>query len=114
MSLTNVIFLQIYGASVYTSTISTQLSNSLTVGTILGQLAIGLICDLYGRKSGVVISTSFIVIGIILCTAAHGASGSVLGFFWFFTIARGITGIGVGGEYPSSSMAAVEAANTRR
>ena len=68
----------------------------------------------YGRKSGVVISTSFIVLGVILCTAAHGAMGSVTGFFWLFTIARGITGVGVGGEYPSSSMAAVEAANTRK
>lgn len=35
-----------------------------------------------------------IVLGIILCTAAHGADGSIDGFFWMFTICRGITGIG--------------------
>jgi MFS family permease len=29
------------------------------------------------------------------------------------TIARGLTGIGVGGEYPSSSVSAVEAANEK-
>lgn len=63
-----------------------------------------------------------------LGTAAHGAHGSVQGFFWFLTIARGITGVvslsyirgnsnwklflqGVGGEYPASSTSASEAAN---
>ncbi|KAJ6597270.1 major facilitator superfamily domain-containing protein [Mycena vulgaris] len=115
MSLTNVVFAQIYG-SAYNSVWSTQLSNSLTVGTILGQLVIGYICDVKGRKWGIVLSTCFqvlIVIGVILCTAAHGANGSFHGFLWMFTIARGITGFGVGGEYPSSSTSAAEAANER-
>lgn len=44
MSLTNVIFGQLYGAN-YTAAFSTQISNSLTVGTIFGQILIGLLCD---------------------------------------------------------------------
>ncbi|KAJ7085741.1 major facilitator superfamily transporter [Mycena belliarum] len=117
MSLTNVVFGQIYG-SAYSSVWSTQLSNSLTVGTILGQLVIGYICDIKGRKWGIVLSTVLIVVGVILCTAAHGANGSFHGFLWMFTasylqVARGITGFGVGGEYPSSSTSAAEAANER-
>ncbi|KAJ7709519.1 MFS Git1p-related glycerophosphoinositol permease [Mycena rosella] len=112
MSVTNVVFGQLYG-SAYSSVWSTQLSNSLTVGTILGQLVIGYICDIKGRKWGIVLSTVLIVIGVILCTAAHGANGSFHGFLWMFTIARGITGFGVGGEYPSSSTSAAEAANER-
>ncbi|KAJ6531332.1 major facilitator superfamily domain-containing protein [Mycena capillaripes] len=113
MSLTNVVFGQLFGSAAYNSVWSTQLSNSLTVGTILGQLAIGYICDVKGRKWGIVLSTILIVLGIILCTAAHGAHGSFHGFLWMFTIARGITGLGVGGEYPSCSTSAAEAANER-
>ncbi|KAJ6453466.1 MFS Git1p-related glycerophosphoinositol permease [Mycena vitilis] len=113
MSLTNVVFVQLFGSAAYNAMWSTQLSNSLTVGTILGQLVIGYICDVKGRKWGIVLSTVLIVIGIVLCTAAHGAHGSFHGFLWMFTIARGITGLGVGGEYPSSSTSAAEAANER-
>ncbi|HEV7736188.1 MAG TPA: hypothetical protein VGO47_02300, partial [Chlamydiales bacterium] len=46
-----------------------------------------------------------------LGTAAHGAHGSVMGLFWFLTIARGLTGVGVGGEYPASSTSASESAD---
>lgn len=112
MSLTNVVFGLLYG-SAYTGAVSTRLSNSLTVGTILGQISIGILCDRVGRKAGIIVSTFCICAGIILCTASHGANGSLAGFFWFFTVARGLTGIGVGGEYPSSSASAAEAANDK-
>lgn len=46
--------------------------------------------------------------GIVLATAAHGVTP--LGLFWMLIIARGITGVGVGGEYPCSSVNASEAA----
>lgn len=110
MSLTNPIFAQIYGTA-YTAIISTQISNALTVGTILGQLSIGLLVDLKGRKYGIVVSTLSIVVGVILFTAAHAST--LTGFFWFLTIARGLTGLGVGGEYCSSSSTAIEAADAR-
>ncbi|SCV73595.1 BQ2448_7521 [Microbotryum intermedium] len=112
MSLTNVVFGQIYGAR-YTATISTRLSNALTVGTIFGQIIIGILCDRAGRKYGIVASTISIVVGVILAASAHGARGSLDGFFWMFCIARGLTGFGVGGEYPSSSASAAEAADER-
>lgn len=38
-------------------------------------------------------TTALIVVGAILCTAAHGAHGSPQGLFWFMTIARGVTGV---------------------
>lgn len=74
---------------------------------------VGLICDRVGRKTALVATTLLIVIGAILGTAAHGAHGSVNGLFWFLTYARGITGVGVGGEYPASSTSASEAANEK-
>jgi hypothetical protein len=49
-SVTNVVFGILYKGT-YTSEVSTRVSNSLTVGTILGQIIIGLLCDLKVRES---------------------------------------------------------------
>lgn len=92
---------------------STRVSNALLVGAVLGQVIVGLMCDRMGRKAALVATTLMIVLGATLGTAAHGANGSVQGLFWFLTFARGITGIGVGGEYPASSTSASEAANEK-
>ncbi|CCM05101.1 uncharacterized protein FIBRA_07308 [Fibroporia radiculosa] len=108
MTMTNVVFKQLYPTE-YTSAVSTRVSNALLVGEIIGQLFIGILCDRMGRKSGLFVTTLLIVIGAILCTAAKGANGSVQGLFWFMTIARGVTGVGNGGEYPASGTSASEA-----
>ncbi|TCD69968.1 permease [Steccherinum ochraceum] len=112
MTMSNVVFKTLYPKD-YTSDVSTRVSNSLLVGAIIGQITVGLICDRIGRKVALVFTTALIVIGAILGTSAHGAHGSVQGLFWFLTFARGITGIGVGGEYPASSTSASEAANEK-
>ena len=82
---------------------------SQLVGAILGQLTIGLTCDYLGRKAAIIITTGLIVLGAILATASNGPTPS--GLFWMLTVARGIVGFGVGGEYPASSTSASEAAN---
>lgn len=51
-----------------------------------------------------------IVLGSALATASSPVSNPY-GLLWMLTIARGITGVGVGGEYPASSASAQEAAN---
>ncbi|KAI1434102.1 putative metabolite transport protein [Xylaria sp. CBS 124048] len=107
MSATNVVLTRVYKE--YTSYYSTQVSNALLVGEILGQITIGLVCDYLGRKWAILITTSMIVIGGILGTAA--SASTPIGLFWFLTIARGLTGFGTGGEYPASSVSASEAAN---
>ncbi|CCL98978.1 uncharacterized protein FIBRA_00986 [Fibroporia radiculosa] len=112
MTMVNVVFKRLYPA-VYTSAVSTRVSNALLVGEILGQLLVGVLCDRVGRKAGFVITTSLIVLGATLATVAYGAHGSVAGLFWALSIARGITGVGTGGEYPASSTSASEAINER-
>ena len=107
-----VVFERLYPAE-YTSVVATRLSNALLVGErndllclscqliadatyvgeIIGQITIGLLCDRVGRKAGLVFTTTLIVIGATLCTAARGAHDSVQGLFWFLTLARGITGV---------------------
>ena len=93
----------------YTSAVSTQVSNALLVGEIVGQVTIGLTCDYLGRKVAIVLTTAFIVIGGILATASNGLT--INGMFWMLTVARGVVGFGTGGEYPASSTSASEAAN---
>ncbi|EPS95609.1 hypothetical protein FOMPIDRAFT_1132087 [Fomitopsis schrenkii] len=110
MTMTNIVFKKLYPAE-YTSVVATRLSNALLVGEVIGQITIGLLCDRVGRKAGLILTTTLIVIGATLCTAARGAHGNAQGLFWFMTFARGITGIGAGGEYPASSTSASEGAN---
>ncbi|KAI0652195.1 MFS Git1p-like glycerophosphoinositol permease [Trametes meyenii] len=112
MTMSNVVFKKLYPKD-YTSDVSTRVSNALLVGAVLGQVSVGLLCDRIGRKAALVATTVLIIVGAIIGTAAHGANGSVQGLFWCLTVARGITGVGVGGEYPASSTSASEAANEK-
>ena len=109
----NTLFAKRYGSSIYTSAVSTRISNALIVGAVLGQVTVGVVCDRVGRKSAIVISTVLLTIGAIFTTAATPVHGNVGALFWWITVARGATGFGVGAEYPSSSTSASEAANER-
>lgn len=93
MTMTNVLLKREY-PNEYTPEVSTRVSNSLLVGAILGQITIGLTCDLLGRKAAIVITTLLIVVGGILATASHGVT--IDGMFWMLTVSRGIVGFGVG------------------
>ncbi|KAL1305265.1 hypothetical protein AAFC00_002176 [Neodothiora populina] len=90
-----------------TSNIQTRLSNAFMVGMIVGMLGFGVIADQLGRKTGAVATTVLLVLGIVLSAAAHGTSDT--GMFWCLIIARGIAGVGAGGEYPVSGAGATEA-----
>lgn len=79
MTMTNVVLKTEYKAQ-YTSRWSTQVSNALLVGEIIGQITIGLTCDYLGRKFAIVTTTLMIVIGGILATASSGAT--IYGMFW--------------------------------
>ncbi|TGO44722.1 hypothetical protein BOTNAR_0757g00020 [Botryotinia narcissicola] len=108
MTMANVILKKQYPKE-YTAATSTRVSNSLLVGEIFGQVTIGLTCDYFGRKFAIIATTLMIVFGGILATASKGVT--IDGMFWMMTVARGIIGFGVGGEYPASSTSASEAAN---
>ncbi|KAH9002419.1 MFS general substrate transporter [Lactarius hatsudake] len=110
MTMANVVFKRLYPKD-YTPAVSTRVSNAVLVGAIIGQLFVGLVCDRFGRRVALVFTTLLIVLGATLGTVAHGAHGSAKGLFWFLTFARGLTGIGVGGEYPAASTSVSEAAN---
>ena len=78
------------------SIIKTRLSNAYLIGEIFGMLFFGFVIDKIGRRTGIVFATFFLVLGIVLATAAHGTSQ--LGMFWMMIVARGVAGFGAGGE----------------
>ncbi|KAF9874382.1 major facilitator superfamily transporter [Colletotrichum karsti] len=90
-----------------TSTIYQRLSNAFLIGMIVGMLLFGVIVDQLGRKTGAVATTLLLVLGITLSTAASGNTPT--GMFWMLIIARGVAGVGAGGEYPVSGAGAAEA-----
>lgn len=108
MSMLNTVFAKQYPKE-YTADLKTSVSNASLVGTIFGQVAIGFASDLLNRKQSIVIATCFLIVGTIMCAASHGKT--VDGMFWMLIISRGVTGFGIGAEYPSSSVSASEAAN---
>ncbi|ROW01023.1 hypothetical protein VSDG_02854 [Cytospora chrysosperma] len=90
-----------------TTAIYSRLSNAFLIGMIIGMLFFGVVVDQLGRKTGAVATTTFLVLGIVLSAAASGTSPT--GLFWMLIIARGIAGVGAGGEYPVSGAGAAEA-----
>lgn len=69
----------------------------------------GLIIDRLGRKIGLILTTAFVIIGAALCAASSGTTAT--GLLWMMVISRGIMGVGVGGEYPCSSVSAIESSD---
>lgn len=108
MTMLNTVFSILYPKQ-YTSNMKTSVSNASLVGTIFGQVAIGILSDRLSRKKSIVLATCFLVFGTIMCAAAHGVT--INGMFWMLIIFRGVTGFGIGAEYPSCSVSANEAAN---
>jgi MFS family permease len=108
---TNVVFSHTLGKA-YTSTIQTRISNALLVGAVIGIIILGYTCDIWSRRGGLWVTSSLVVIGSLLSTLVFQVQDQgVSDMMWYMTIARGITGVGVGGEYPPSAAAALEGSN---
>jgi MFS family permease len=90
----NPIFATLY-PDVFSATIKTRLSNAYLIGEIFGMLFFGYTIDMFGRRTGIFFATIFLVLGVILATAAHGTSP--FGMFWMMIIGRGVAGFGAGG-----------------
>ncbi|KAF8211841.1 inorganic phosphate transporter [Mycena galopus ATCC 62051] len=104
----NLLFADLF-PSALTPAMKTRISNSFFIGEIVGMLFFGSIIDRIGRKSGVLMTTLALIVGIILSAAAHG--GTPQGLLWMLLVGRGLAGVGAGGEYPVCGTAAIEAAD---
>jgi hypothetical protein len=85
-----------------------RLSNAFIIGMIVGMLGFGYISDRLGRKSGAVLTTALLVLGIVMSAASSGRDE--LGMFWMLVISRGVAGVGAGGlvKYSHSNSVIIE------
>lgn len=95
-----------------TTAVASRLSNAFMVGMIVGMLGFGYLSDKLGRKTGAVLTTTLLVLGIALSAGASGLSHG--GMFWMLAIARGVAGVGAGGEYPVAGAGAAEATDEQK
>ncbi|KAI5267401.1 MFS general substrate transporter [Aureobasidium subglaciale] len=108
---TNVVFKHTL-SSAYTSAIQTRISNALLVGAVIGIVLLGYVCDVWSRRGGLWVTSSLVVVGSLMATLVFQVEErGVDAMMWYMTIARGVTGVGVGGEYPPSAAAALEGSN---
>lgn len=76
-------------------------------GTILGMLSFGYISDVIGRKNGMIIATLIILVFTALMAGSY-YKGDAAGMIDMLIAWRFMTGIGIGAEYPTGSVAAAE------
>ncbi|GMG21243.1 unnamed protein product [Ambrosiozyma monospora] len=89
----------------------TLLKVSTSVGTVIGQLGFGYLADAAGRKAVYGIELIIMICATILqCTAGESAAISFPAILTFYRI---IMGIGIGGDYPLSSIITSEFATTK-
>ncbi|EIM87179.1 metabolite transport protein [Stereum hirsutum FP-91666 SS1] len=104
----DLIFTALYPES-FTTDIYTRVSHAFMIGEIIGMCAFAVIVDRIGRKAGVVATTLILIVGVILSAAASGRDQN--GMFWMLIVARGLVGVGAGGEYPVCGASAIEVSN---
>ncbi|KAK7457098.1 hypothetical protein VKT23_010400 [Stygiomarasmius scandens] len=94
---------------VMTTEMKARLNNSILVGDVVGMIFFGSCIDRWGRRLGIFATTFFLVLGIVLATAAHGTTPA--GLLWMMVVGRGVAGVGAGGEYSVCTTQAIEAAD---
>ncbi|KAI8886764.1 phosphate:H+ symporter [Backusella circina FSU 941] len=91
--------------------VDTAIKVSCSVGTVIGQLLFGYLADHVGRKRMYGIELIIIIVGTVGQTLVGNAF--TVSFWAVITFWRVIVGIGIGGDYPLSSVITAEFATTR-
>ncbi|KAJ5726850.1 phosphate:H+ symporter [Penicillium malachiteum] len=93
------------------SSSDTALKVATSGGTVIGQLVFGMLADIFGRKRMYGIELVIIILATLaqaVCGNSNAVSITGILIFW-----RVIMGIGIGGDYPLSSIITSEFANTK-
>jgi len=94
------------------SNVDTAIKISLSAGTVVGQLLFGYLADRVGRKRMYGIELMIIIVGTVGQTLA--GNSQAISFWATIVLWRIIVGVGVGGDYPLSSVITSEFASTKR
>jgi PHS family inorganic phosphate transporter-like MFS transporter len=92
------------------STSDTALKVATSSGTVIGQLGFGMLADIVGRKKMYGIELIIIIVATLaqsLTSASESMSVVGLLIFW-----RVVMGVGIGGDYPLSSIITSEYAQS--
>ncbi|SCV03793.1 LANO_0G06282g1_1 [Lachancea nothofagi CBS 11611] len=93
------------------SSTTTLLKVSTSVGTVIGQLGFGIMADVVGRKKIYGLELIIMIAATILqCTLGKAPGVSFVAVLTFYRI---IMGIGIGGDYPLSSIITSEFSTTK-
>jgi len=76
------------------------------VGIIFGQIIVGIIGDWIGRRWGIIQDAVIMFLGTVMLTAMWGPS--LNGWVICYAFSLWVFGVGVGGEYPMTSITAME------
>ncbi|ODQ78096.1 hypothetical protein BABINDRAFT_66181 [Babjeviella inositovora NRRL Y-12698] len=99
-----------WGGNMPAST-STLLKVSTSIGTVIGQLGFGFLADYCGRKA--IYGIELIIMIVATIFQCMTGSSAVLNFTAMLTFWRIVMGIGIGGDYPLSSVITSEFATTK-
>lgn len=108
MGVVNTILSKILYPEVFDNSNRSEVMSSIVfAGTVVGMLIFGYLSDVLGRKSGMIVATLIILVFTALSAGAyyHGNHAQMVDILiaWRF-----FTGIGIGAEYPTGSVAAAE------
>ncbi|RHZ00236.1 hypothetical protein DYB31_007112 [Aphanomyces astaci] len=110
MNVVNVVLEEEFGKDVYTPAMKGSVSAAALIGAVFGQIIFGYLADVLGRRVNMIITCAILILGGVICACASG--GSPTGTLWVLVVARGILGVGIGGEYPLAAAASAEDASS--
>lgn len=78
-------------------------------GIVVGQLAFGVVGDVFGRRRPLLVTSALLTLGAVLSAAATSATGgSSSHLVAMLAAGRVLIGLGIGGEYPLGTTATAE------
>ena len=101
----------VYWSGVMPDSTTTLIKVSTSVGTVIGQLGFGIMADVVGRKKIYGLELIVMIAATIFQCCLGEAPG--VNFVAIFSVLRIIMGIGIGGDYPLSSIISSEFATTK-
>lgn len=107
VGMVNTILKKLYKPVYKQNNFSELVSSIAFAGTVLGMLVFGYMSDVIGRKNGMIIATLIVLVFTAL-TAGSYYKGEAEGLIQMFIAWRFFTGVGIGAEYPTGSVAAAE------
>lgn len=101
----------VYWGGAMPDSTTTLLKVSTSVGTVIGQVGFGTMADVVGRKKIYGLELIVMICATIFqCTIGESPAVNFVGLFTFLRI---IMGIGIGGDYPLSSIISSEFSTTK-